>query len=269
MTDEKYYFDVSEEGQKGLNILDYLYNSSTQQFIMDAGLKPGMKILDIGCGLGTMTAWLANAVGPKGKVIAIDNNEHQVKATEKQVAENNLNNVTALCHSAYDLEALDETFDFIYCRFVLHHLIKPTEVINTVYNSLNDDGIFAAEEGIVNQAFTYPFTSAWGTERWHNDPKDHDTEGQTRDGNFGIKLYHVMHQAGFKDPTTKLVQPVMQGFDDKSHYLQGMHEGKRGFIESGGSEDEWNKRCEQMKVLVEDESAVIAFYQSCQVSGVK
>ena len=83
MSDEKYCFNVSEEGQQGLNILDCLFNQSTQSFVLNSGLKPGMKVLDIGCGLGTMTAWLAKQVGPDGVVVAIDNNEYQIKATEK------------------------------------------------------------------------------------------------------------------------------------------------------------------------------------------
>lgn len=268
-SDEQYYFDVSETGQQGLDLLDHLFNPSTQKFILNAGLQSGMKVLDIGCGLGAMTAWLGKQVGPDGLIVAIDNNEYQIKATERQAEAHKLTNIKTYCHSAYALQDLKEVFDLVYCRFVLHHLNRPSDVIRSVYRLLGHNGIFAAEEGLVSQAFTYPFTTAWGNERWYNDPKDHDTEGKTRDGNFGIKLYNVMHQTGFHDLFVQLAQPVMKNKQEKSLCLKGLDEGKKGFIHDGHTEAEWTQHCNKVKKLIEDDSAIIAFYQSCQVSGVK
>lgn len=273
MTEEKYCFEVGEEGQQGLDILDHLFNPTTQQFILNVGLKPGMKVLDIGCGLGTITSWLAKQVLPSGTVTAIDNNEYQVKATLKRLKDSSIANAKAVCLSAYDLESLNETFDFVYCRFILHHINKPTDVIRSVYKILNPNGIFVAEEGLVSQAFSYPFTGAWGHERWHNDPKQHDTEGVSRDGNFGMKLYHVMHTAGFKDLHANLVQPVITSRSDKDLFIKSMFhamdESKSNFIAEGHTEDEWQTRRDEIKNLSDDPSQIIAFYQSCQVKGVK
>ena len=269
MSDEKYCFNVSEEGQQGLDILDCLFNQSTQSFVLNSGLKPGMKVLDIGCGLGTMTAWLAKQVGPDGVVVAIDNNEYQIRATEKLAKSYKITNIKTHCLSAYDIEALKQKFDFVYCRFILHHINSPSDVIRSVYKVLHKNGVFAAEEGLVSQAFTYPFTTAWGNERWHNDPKDHDTEGKARDGNFGMKLFNAMHKTGLTDLSVNLVQPVMKNKDEKALYLRGVSEGKQHYIEQGHTKTEWNEHCEKMKRLVEDDSAIIAFYQSSQVSGVK
>lgn len=208
-------------------------------------------------------------MGPDGLIVAIDNNEYQIKATERQAEAHKLTNIRTCCHCAYDLEALGETFDLVYCRFVLHHLNRPSDVIRSIYHVLHHKGIFAAEEGLVSQAFTYPFTSAWGNERWHNDPKDHDTEGKTRDGNFGMKLYNVMHQTGFHDFFVHLVQPVMKNKQEKALYLKGLAEGKKGFIHDGHTEADWIEHCNNVKKLIEDNSAMMVFYQSCQASGVK
>ncbi|MGZ3596209.1 MAG: methyltransferase domain-containing protein, partial [Syntrophales bacterium] len=52
--------------------------------------------------------------------------------------------------------------DFVYCRFVLHHLNQPTQVIKKIFHVLKPNGIYAAEEGIVNFAFSYPVVKAWG-----------------------------------------------------------------------------------------------------------
>lgn len=232
-----------------------------------------MKVLDIGCGLGTMTSWLAQQVGPQGTVVAIDNNEYQIKATLKQANSQNLSNIKTACISAYDLESLNETFDLVYCRFILHHVHRPNDVIQSVHKILNPDGIFVAEEGLVSQAFAYPFTRVWGSERWNNDPKDHETEGKSKDGNFGIKLYHSMHQTGFQKLVANLVQPVITSASDKKIFFKNMFsamdETKRHFLEQGHSESDWKKHCEDIEKLAKNDSAMIAFYQSCQVKGVK
>ena len=269
MTEENYCFDIGEEGQQGLHILDELFNPSTQTFLTQSGLKPGMHVLDIGCGLGTMTIWLAQQVGPKGTVTAIDNNHYQIKATLKQAEHHALKNVNALCLSAYDITSLNQTFDLIYCRFILHHIHKPSDVIQSVYQVLNKHGIFAAEEGLVSQAFSYPLSTAWGNERWHNDPKDHDTEGKSRDGNFGMKIYHVMHHTGFQDLTAHLVQPIVRTPHHRKLFANNRIESKRSFLEQGHSEEQWLAYCTQIQDLAKDHSAMIAFYQSCQVKGVK
>jgi len=216
-----------------------------------------------------MSQWIAKAIGPKGKVIGIDNNENQIKAANRLAVKNNVKNIEFKLYSVYDLDTLKDDFDFIYCRFVLHHLMNPSTVIQTIYNKLNTGGIFAAEEGIVSQAFTYPFTTAWGTERWHNNPKNHNIEGKSSDRNFGIKLYNTMHTHGFKNMSVNLVQPVITTKKQKSLLLLGLPEGKRGFTEAGHTETEWIEYCKQMQALVEDDAAMVAFYQSCQVSGIK
>jgi cyclopropane fatty-acyl-phospholipid synthase-like methyltransferase len=49
---EKYCFTVGNEGQASLNILEKSFNDQTQYFLKKHGLRSGLSILDIGCGLG-------------------------------------------------------------------------------------------------------------------------------------------------------------------------------------------------------------------------
>lgn len=266
---EKYCFDIGEEGQQGLDILDYLFNTNTKEFLLQAGLDTGMRVLDIGCGLGTMTQWLAKQVGPKGQVTAIDSNEYQIKATLKQAEANNISNINAICRSAYDIDKLAVQFDFVYCRFILHHLVHPSSVIQKVYDVLPSGGIYAAEEGLVNQAFSYPISPAWGHERWQNNPENHDTEGKSRDGNFGMKLYTIMQQTGFTDLNAQLYQPLLTKPEDKRRYLDAAPDAKGYFLEQGHSEADWQAHLAQLQQLVDNDAAIMGFYQSCQVSGIK
>ena len=50
-------------------------NSMTQRTLLDAGISPGMRVLEVGCGGGEVTELLADIVGPSGSVVAIDHNQ--------------------------------------------------------------------------------------------------------------------------------------------------------------------------------------------------
>src|SRR5436190_2176638 len=121
MTDEKYDFDIGEEGLS-YDLLDQSFNSSTKKCLLNAGLTQDMKVLDVGCGAGVMTSWIANQVGNGGHVTAIDNSPEQLSVTQRTLKNQNLSNVTTKVLSAYDIEHLREKYDLIYCRFLLHHL---------------------------------------------------------------------------------------------------------------------------------------------------
>ena len=82
MDTEKYIVEIGENGSVGLDKLDYCFNPNTKTFLLRAGLKSDMSVLDIGCGSGVMTCWLAQQVGANGQVIAIENDMNQLKAAE-------------------------------------------------------------------------------------------------------------------------------------------------------------------------------------------
>jgi ubiquinone/menaquinone biosynthesis C-methylase UbiE len=161
MSDEKYIVDISEEGSEGLGKLDYCFNPTTKEFLLSVGLKQAKSILDIGCGSGVMTCWIAEQIGDSGKVLAIENDINQLNAAKRNAKSKSINNIEFKFSSAYEIETLNKQFDFVYCRFVLHHLHQPEDVIAKIFNSLSSKGIYASEEGIVNFAFSYPFSSAW------------------------------------------------------------------------------------------------------------
>ena len=268
MTDEEYDFKIGEKGQEALDILDIMFNENTQNQILRAGLKPGMRVLDIGCGRGAMSVWLANMVGEKGSVLAIDNSENQINATVKLLKGKRPACLSFKVHSAHDIEQLTEPFDMVYCRFILHHLSHPTQVIQKIFDLLPEGGIFIAEEGIVSAAFSYPTISGWGEERLKY-PLPNETETH-RDANFGIKLFHQMRKVGFSIKNAGLYQPLLYTKEQKRIMLTTLSDHKQWSIEHGGiSENEWQKREDEIKQLIENEHSCIGFYQSCLVAGKK
>ena len=80
---EKYCFDIPEGGSEAIDILDYCFNDTTQSFLLNAGLKQNKKILDLGCGSGKMSCWIAKQIGKQGAVVAVDNSQNQIDAAKK------------------------------------------------------------------------------------------------------------------------------------------------------------------------------------------
>jgi ubiquinone/menaquinone biosynthesis C-methylase UbiE len=269
MSKEKYIVEIGEEGSEGLGKLDHFFNPTTQEFLLSAGLKPGMTVLDIGCGSGVMTGWIAKVVGENGKVIGIENDQNQLNAAQRNAKKLALENTEFKLCSAYEIDSLNQQFDFIYCRFVLHHLHAPMDVIAKIYQVLKPKGIYAAEEGIVNFAFSYPFSPAWGDECVRISPPWVDAEKDQRDGNIGIKMFNKMYKAGFKIITSKIIHPLLTTHNEKALLLSGKDELKNHYLEQGHSEEEWIAQGKETEKIVNDGSLMIGFYASCQVAGLK
>jgi len=80
----------------------------------------GQVVADLGCGPGYYTLGLAECVGPKGKVYAVDSDEKAIRAVEKKAAKRGYSNIEAHASSASDLSFIkDESVDFILANGLL------------------------------------------------------------------------------------------------------------------------------------------------------
>src|SRR5260370_35509313 len=85
-----------------LRLVDEVYGASTRQMLLEAGLSPGMRVLDVACGVGTVPCWMAGQVGPTGQVVAGDISSGQLAvARETGKAFSDLPEVDFIESSAY------------------------------------------------------------------------------------------------------------------------------------------------------------------------
>ena len=75
----KYILKVGEEGAERLDLINQVFAPYNQYFLTDVGLKAGMKVIELGCGTGIMTSWIAKQVGNNGHVVAVDTSSEQLK----------------------------------------------------------------------------------------------------------------------------------------------------------------------------------------------
>ena len=77
-----------------LQLQSEFLSGPTNQLLRMAGIGPGMRILDVGCGLGDVTMMAARLAGASGSVIGADTDADMLAAAERRAADAGLGNVS-------------------------------------------------------------------------------------------------------------------------------------------------------------------------------
>src|SRR5262245_25595326 len=128
----RYALATGEAAAYRLSILHGLYGPGTRRVLLESGLRAGMRVADIGCGVGMVTGLLAELVGPTGHVVGIDASGEQLDQARQR-----LNGAAAVASfvraNATDTGLPRETFDLVYCRFLLIHLPEPDLALHEMW----------------------------------------------------------------------------------------------------------------------------------------
>lgn len=104
-----------------------------------AGIKPGMRVADLGCGAGKTTSVLHRMVGPDGETVGIDIAENRIEHARRTYAGQGI--TFARRDILAPLEDLG-AFDFIWVRFVLeYHLADSFDIVRNIIRILKPGGI--------------------------------------------------------------------------------------------------------------------------------
>jgi SAM-dependent methyltransferase len=111
--------------------------------VMDAlDLKPGERVLDVGCGPGTSTVELARRVGTEGGVVGVDISPGMVAAATRRAAARGATNIRFLAADA-QTDSLGVAFDAAYSRFGVMFFDDPVAAFANIARSLKRDGRLA------------------------------------------------------------------------------------------------------------------------------
>jgi len=126
-------------------------------------LRQGMRVLDVGCGPGSITVGLAEAVGP-GDVVGIDLQASQVTKAQALQSSRGITNLRFEVGDANQLPFADGTFDAIFANSVLGHLRKPKQALEEMHRVLRPGGIVGVRDldwGARIHAPTTPLLDEW------------------------------------------------------------------------------------------------------------
>jgi SAM-dependent methyltransferase len=108
-------------------------------------LRPGMRLLDVGCGPGSITIGLATAVAP-GEAVGIDANADSVAAATQLAADRECPNARFVVGDAYALLYGGDEFDAVFMHAILQHLHEPAAALGEAYRVLRPGGPVAVAD---------------------------------------------------------------------------------------------------------------------------
>jgi SAM-dependent methyltransferase len=103
-------------------------------------LKPGLAVLDCGCGPGTITRDIARKVAP-GPVTGLDFNVSQVERAARDAGAEGLGNVEFRQGSVYELPFAASSFDAVFSHALLEHLREPGRAVAEFFRVLRPGGM--------------------------------------------------------------------------------------------------------------------------------
>ena len=139
---------------------DYL-EPVTRRLIREAGIGPGMRVLDIGCGVGEVSRLLAEAVGPSGQVVAVDREDRVLDVARSRLPTEGHGPIEFVLASDEQMSAL-QPFDAAIGRYVLFHQADPVVMVRRAAAAVRSGGIVAFQEMVAyGETYTEPPLELW------------------------------------------------------------------------------------------------------------
>jgi 2-polyprenyl-3-methyl-5-hydroxy-6-metoxy-1,4-benzoquinol methylase len=180
-----------------------LYDPYTEQALRLAGLRPGMRVLDVGCGPGDVSFVAARLVGPQGSVIGIDAADI-VELARARAAEHGFTSVRFEQTTVGDLK-LDEPVDAVIGRLILMHLPDPVATLRQLAGLIRPGGVIAFSEFDMTGARSVPDLPLWLAAR---DAIIETFTAMGLDPTFAATLPTLFQRAGLGAPQMALGAPV-------------------------------------------------------------
>jgi ubiquinone/menaquinone biosynthesis C-methylase UbiE len=182
----------------------------TRQFFRDAGIVPGMHVLDVGSGAGDVAFLAADLVGPAGKVIGTDRSPAAIAAALKQAEARSLDNVSFREGDPSEM-TFEQRFDAVVGRYVLMFQADPAATLRKLAAHLRPGGLVVFHEPSWDGVRSFPpsptYDRCW---QWIVDT----FERVGTEMRMGLKLYATFIAAGLPAPSMRLSAVIGGGSSD-------------------------------------------------------
>ena len=215
-----YALGHSEEERRRLTEQDVFLGGLTRRLFSEAGVGPGMRVLDVGCGVGDVSLLAASLVGPEGEVVGVDTDPLALAHATERVSALGSTNIAFVEGDIRALE-FDETFDAVVGRFVLMYLADPVAVLRRVGGHVRPGGVVAFQEyHFADGSLSQPRAALW--ERTGELLLETFRRAGTEMG-MGLKMYGAFSAAGLPAPDIRVERPAGGGSEYPGYgYVAGV-----------------------------------------------
>ena len=194
-----------------------LIDPITRRFLREAGIVPGMRVLDVGSGAGDVAILAAELVGAAGEVVGTDRARAAVVAARARVDARALHNVSVREGDPAEM-AFERPFDAVIGRYVLEFMPDPAAALRKLAGHVRPGGVMVFHELDLDGGRSFPSAPLYDQCcRW----VDETLRQLGADTRMGIKLHSVFVAAGLPAPSLRL-EAVIGGDTNGSDRLHLM-----------------------------------------------
>ena len=219
-SDSGYQFGtgIGEEELDRLEAQGAAMAPATRMIFAEAGIRPGMRVLDIGCGAGDVTFVVADLVGPDGSVVGVDRSPDALARARLRAEQRGLAQVQFVEGDIHD-PAPGGPFDAMVERLVLMWVPDPAAVLRRQATVLRPGGLVVPIEADLSMMRSLPETA------FVTQVKSWLVEAFAKAGIsfLGPRLWAVVQEAGLRPLGMIGVQP---------HFIPGDEVGLAFLVES-------------------------------------
>ena len=214
MTEQQYLMGHSEQELKRLEDQAQLIDPITRRFFVEAGMGPGMRVLDVGSGAGDVAFLEADLVGASGEVVGVDRVPIALATARGRAEARGLRNVTFQEGDPTRMK-FPRPFDAAAGRYVLMFQPDPVEMLRRVAGHVRPGGVIVFHEPDWESVRSYPPAPLWDRCcAWLRET----ARRSGADDLMGVKLYTTFLKAGLPAPSMRS-DTSLCGSDDTSYRI--------------------------------------------------
>ncbi|MEV0090946.1 methyltransferase domain-containing protein [Streptomyces sp. NPDC050738] len=187
-----------------------VFEPFTRRLLLDAGLAPGMRVLDLGSGAGSVSLLAAEIVGPKGSVVGIERDPGGVALAQRYAEDAGFGQVEFRQGDVQTLEGVEPGFDAVVGRLVLMYLPDPAAALREAAARTSTGAPVCMQEADLSYVWSTVSSPLWEQCRgWFHTA----LEKAGAAPRMGLALHDVYRDAGLPAPQLRLEATVESGPD--------------------------------------------------------
>ena len=246
-----YILSSGRDGHERLRLLCDLHDAYSRRLLLDAGLGPGKRFVEFGCGLGYVSRWAATRTA---LATGIDLSQDHLDEASKLAREAGLENIDFRQGSIYESNLPEGTFDFAYCRFLLSHLSRPVAAMRAMAACLKPGGVLVCEEPDLKTIYSEPPAPSYAeaVERILR-----LADSRALDYRIGPKLARHALSIGLEVRQADAYQRHFLGGRAKGYWTWSFTEAKQALMTTWSSPAELDKCLSEMRKIDRDPQVLV------------